>query len=116
MFKLLILPAIFSAISVVAETSENFNSRNGVTIPNVKARLQNSCWSFHNFDVNQNGWNPGLEGDGAMVANIEATKYNYSGIYTPVLNVVSDITVSFDYVFNENFSAASKRWMKICLA
>jgi hypothetical protein len=107
---------MFSAMTVAAETAENFNSRKGVAIPNVKAKLQNSCWTFHNFDVNQDGWNPQIEGDGAMVANLQAMKYNYSGIYTPVLNVPTNISISFDYVFSNNFSSSSKRWMKVCLA
>ncbi len=116
MFKLFVLPFLLCTISAVAETSENFNSRKGATIPNVKAKLQNSCWTFHNFDVNQDGWNPQIEGDGAMVANMQAMKYSYSGIYTPVLSVTSGISIAFDYVFSDNFSSSSKRWMKVCLA
>ncbi len=117
MVKLLVLPLLFSGLTAIAaETVENFNSRRGAAIPHVKAKLQNSCWTFHNFDVNQDGWDPQLEGDGAMVANMQATRYNYSGIYTPLLNISSSVKVSFDYVFNENFSSDSKRWLKICLA
>src|SRR5205085_9001455 len=39
-----------------------------------------------------------------------------AGIYTPLLNVGSDIEVSFEYAFNENFLQATTRWVKICLA
>lgn len=118
MVKQLMLPALlFSAFTTfAAETSENFNSRKGVPIQSLKATLQNSCWTFHNFDINQNGWNPGLEGDGAMVANTDAIKYNVSGIYTPVLNVSSSIDVAFEYTFSEDFSSSASRKMKICLA
>lgn len=117
MVKQLMLPALlFSAFtSIAAETIENFNSRNGVPIQKLKAKLQNSCWTFHNFDVNQDGWDPHLEGDGAMVANVNAIKYNTSGIYTPVLNVSAGIDISFEYTFSEDFSAAATRTMRICL-
>lgn len=117
MFKLLTLAVLFSSTTAFAdETSENFNSRKDVPINNLKSRLQNSCWTFHNFDVNANGWNPGIEGDGAIAANINALKNNNSGIYTPVLNIPSTLSVSFEYLFNNNFAASSTRWMKICLA
>ncbi len=33
-----------------------------------------------------------------------------------LLDVSSGITISFDYVFSDDFSSSSKRWMKICLA
>ena len=78
--------------------------------------LQNSCWTFHHFDVNNNGWNPKIEGDGAMVSDINALEYGNAGIYTPLLNVTSDIEVSFEYAFNEDFKASESRWLKICLA
>ncbi len=113
----MVLPVLFSGLTAIAaETVENFNSRKGATIPHVKSKLQNSCWTFHNFDVNQDGWNPQLEGDGAMVANMQATRYNYSGIYTPLMNIAANVAISFDYVFDENFSSSSKRWLKVCLA
>lgn len=112
-----ILPALLiSAMSLQAETFEDFNSRKGVPIQNLRSQLQSSCWTFHNFDINQNGWNPGLEGDGAMVANSSAISQSNSGIYTPVLEVGSTISVSFDYTFSEDFAVSSQRWMKICLA
>jgi hypothetical protein len=117
MVKQLMLPALlFSAFTAAAvETAENFNSRNGVPIQNLKSNLQNSCWTFHNFDVNQNGWNPQLEGDGAMVSNADAIKYSISGIYTPVLNVASVIDIAFEYTFSEDFSSSATRKMRICL-
>jgi hypothetical protein len=104
------------AFGAAAETSENFNSRKGIPIQNIKSTLQNSCWSFHHFDVNANGWNPGIEGDGAMVATADAAQFSNSGIYTPVLNIGENLTVSFEYIFNNNFSGSPEKWLKLCLA
>lgn len=106
---------IIAALPASANTSENFNSRKGTSLAEIRSSLQNSCWTFHHFDVNLNGWNPKIEGDGAMVSGAQAIEYNNTGIYTPLLTVSSDITVSFDYAFNENFASSTKRWMKICL-
>jgi plasmid maintenance system killer protein len=114
----LVLSAFISmaVTSLMAETSENFNSRRGVPVQNIKSTLQNSCWSFHHFDVNTNGWNPGIEGDGAMVATSDAAQFDNSGIYTPVLDVPYDLNISFEYTFNEDFKSDAGRWMKLCLA
>jgi hypothetical protein len=103
------------SLSAAARTSENFNSRKGVSVHDVKANLQNLCWTFHHFDINNNGWNPGLEGDGAMVSDSKSLQHSNSGIYTPLLNVTDNIDISFDYRFSENFSGEHNRWIKICL-
>ena len=68
------------------------------------------------FDVNSNGWNPKIEGDGAMVSDITALTKENAGIYTPLLNIGSQIEVSFEYTFNEDFDQSSTRWIKVCLA
>src|SRR5687768_15894911 len=107
---------LFSAITATAGITENFNSRKGVPIHDIRMNLQNSCWTFHHFDVNNNGWNPKIEGDGAMVSDINALQYGNAGIYTPLLNVGDNIEVSFEYAFNEDFAASHSRWVKICLA
>ena len=114
--QLFICTGIFSAISASAGVSENFNSRKGVSIYEIRMSLQNSCWTFHHFDVNNNGWNPKIEGDGAMVSDINALQYGNAGIFTPLLNVGTEIDVSFEYAFNEDFAASASRWVKICLA
>ena len=113
---LIVCTAIISALSATAGITENFNSRKGISIHEIKTNLQHSCWTFHHFDVNNNGWNPRIEGDGAMVSDINALQYANAGIYTPVLNVGTDIEVSFEYAFNEDFAMSSSRWVKICLA
>ena len=108
--------ALFSALTATAGITENFNSRKGIPIHDIRMNLQNSCWTFHHFDVNNNGWNPKIEGDGAMVSDINALQYGNAGIYTPLLNVGNNIEVSFEYAFNEEFAATQSRWVKICLA
>lgn len=82
----------------------------------LKALLQNNCWTFHHFDINQNGWDPKIEGDGAMVSEPNALQFSNSGIYTPMLIVSSQLDVSFNYKFNREFSETEKRWIRICLA
>jgi hypothetical protein len=113
--QLILAAFISAAIPASANTTENFNSRKGTALQDIRSNLQNSCWTFHHFNVNLDGWNPKIEGDGAMVSGPQAIEYSNTGIYTPLLNVSSTITVSFNYAFNENFSSSTKRWMKICL-
>ncbi len=108
--------ALFTAPVAEAGLTENFNSRKGVPISNIRTSLQNSCWTFMHFDVNGNGWNPKIEGDGAMVSAITALQKSNAGIYTPLLNIGSQIDVSFEYTFNEDFDRSSTRWIKLCLA
>lgn len=108
--------AILTAPDAEAGVAENFNSRKGIPITNIKASLQNSCWTFHHFDVNSNGWNPKIEGDGAMVSDESSMLNGNAGIYTPLLLVGSQVEVSFEYVFSEDFDQSSARWIKVCLA
>ena len=108
--------ALTTSFITPASTTENFNSRKGTPLKKLKGQLQNSCWTFHHFDVNNAAWNPAIEGDGAMVSSSSALNANNSGIYTPLLQVRNRLDVSFDYRFNENFDATTIRWLKICLA
>ena len=105
-----------SSFVTPASTSENFNSRKGASLKEVKSQLQNSCWTFHHFNINNNGWNPAIEGDGAMVSSNSALTSNNAGIFTPLLNVEESFSVSFNYRFSENFEPNAKRWLKLCLA
>jgi hypothetical protein len=107
--------ALLTAPSALAGVTENFNSRKGISVNEIRLNLQRSCWTFHHFDVNNNGWNPKIEGDGAMVSDINALQYENAGIFTPLLNVGSSLDISFEYAFNEDFDATSSRWVKICL-
>lgn len=108
--------ALLTAPAAEAGLTENFNSRKGIPINNIRTSLQNSCWTFHHFDVNSNGWNPRIEGDGAMVSDFNALTHGNAGIYTPLLQIESQIEVSFEYVFNEDFDQTTTRWIKVCLA
>jgi hypothetical protein len=103
---------ILFSLGVIAQTSDNFNSRPGVTTAQVKAHLQGKCWKFPGFDVNQ-GWTPGIEGDGAMVSGSAATANQISGIYTPVLNLPGVLNVKFTWQFKGNIFGSVRRWFKI---
>jgi hypothetical protein len=97
-----------------AGTADNFNSRTGITLPEVKGYLQGNCWFFADFDVNRNGWNPNMEGDGAMVSGMGASATEMTGIYTPLLDINGNVSVSFKYKFN--FPLIDRRWLKIYAA
>lgn len=110
--RYLLLPTLVClSLTAMADVTENFNSRKGVPIQKIRSALQSSCWTFQHFDVNANGWNPGIEGDGAMVSELGAL----SSMYTPVLSVPASLALSFEYVFSENFSGDDQRWIKLCL-
>jgi hypothetical protein len=94
--------------SAAPNASENFNSRKGTPLRQLKALLQNNCWTFHHFDINQNGWNPAIEGDGAMVADINALEFSNSGIYTPMLVIPGQISTARMPQKKKNIQRASK--------
>ena len=97
-----------------ASITDNFNSRPGVSISQVKGFLQGRCWFFADFDVNRNGWAPNIEGDGAMVSGTGASPTERTGIYTPVLDMPATLNVSFSYSFN--LPVADRRWLNIYVA
>ena len=65
------------------------------------------------MDINQGGWVPGIEGDGALVSGLGASSTEQTGVYTPVLQVSGNMSVSFTYQFNQDVS--SRRWLKLYL-
>ncbi len=103
---------VFATNGVFAQTIENFNSRPEADLTQVKAYLQNNCWQFHEFDINA-GWNPGIEGDGAIVSGASATSTQTAGIYTPLISIAGNITVSFSYKFSA--PVLDRRWIIINL-
>lgn len=103
------------ALQATAQTSDNFNSRPGISTLQVKGFLQGHCWQFPDFDVNRNGWVPGIEGDGAMVSGTGSSQSENTGILTPLLDVPGEITVSFSYKFNGGVGSGIRRWLKIYL-
>ncbi|MBC7849783.1 MAG: cadherin-like domain-containing protein [Chitinophagaceae bacterium] len=106
---------VLTTLSLNAQTTENFNSRSGVQLSEVKPYLQNHCWTFVDFNSNTTGWNPAIGGDGAMVSETTAISNPHAGVYTPMLEVPGYINISFKYRFSSNFSGAVRRWMKIYL-
>jgi len=103
------------SIGAIAQTSENLNSRSSVALSQVKGHLQDQCWYFPDFDINKGGWDPNIEGDGAMVSNPGASADQASGIYTPLLEVAGSINISFKYKFSNELEHGHRRWMKIYL-
>ena len=113
-----LLTVLFSALAftpLFAETSpsitDNFNSRPGTRLTEVKGFLQGQCWFFADFDINRGGWTPNIEGDGAMVSGTGASATEHTGIYTPLLDLTSSTPVSFTYSFN--MAVSDRRWFKI---
>ena len=105
----IILPAVGAAAPSL--TTDNFNSRPGIRLSEVKGYLQGNCWFFSDFDVNRNGWAPKLEGDGAMVSGSGASATERTGIYTPTLDMAASTPLSFIYTFN--LPVQDRRWIKI---
>src|ERR1700733_9614805 len=94
--------------------TDNFNSRPGVKLSQIKGYLQGNCWFFSDFDINRNGWAPSLEGDGAMVSGTGSSATERTGIYTPTLDMQASTAVSFIYTFNQ--PVQDRRWIKIYAA
>src|SRR6185312_11882724 len=112
---IVLFSALTSFLSAnAAGIADNFNSRPGVHIAEVKGYLQGHCWFFADFDVNRSGWTPNIEGDGAMVSGTGASATERTGIYTPVLDLVAATPVSFSYSFNQ--PVRDRRWLKIYAA
>ena len=95
---------ILLSLGVSAQTGDDFNSRPGTSLTEVKSFLQARCWKFPGFDVHQGGWIPGIEGDGAMVSGSTATQHQINGIYSPVLNLPGVLHVKFNWQFKGNLS------------
>ncbi|HEY4109995.1 Ig-like domain-containing protein [Puia sp.] len=94
-----------------AATIDNFNSRPGVRLTEVKGYLQGKCWFFSDFDINRAGWIPNIEGDGAMVSGTGASATERTGIYTPLLDLTSATVLSFTYSFNQ--PVKDRRWIRV---
>jgi hypothetical protein len=108
-----LLAILFAATGVFAQTAENFNSRTGATLTQVKSLLQSNCWQFTDFDINNGGWNPGIEGNGAMVSGLGNSSSENTGIYTQSLALMGNTQFSFKYAFNGNVT--DRRWLNIYL-
>ena len=105
-----LLATVFAVTWVFAQTDENFNSRPEADLTQVKDYLQAHCWQFHDFGIN-NGWDPAIEGDGAMVSGPAATSSQNTGVISPQLSLSGTIQVSFKYKFSA--MVTDRRWLKI---
>jgi Bacterial Ig domain/Secretion system C-terminal sorting domain len=106
----LIAAALLAATGAFAQFTENFNSRPQADLAHLKGFLQNHCWQFHDFDIN-NSWDPAIEGDGAMVSGSASTSTQNTGIISPLLSLNGSIQVSFKYKFSA--MVTDQRWLKI---
>lgn len=96
---------IFTAPALTAQVSQSFNTCEATPqLDQIKSYLQGQCWVFQNMDINSGGWNPGIDGDGAMVSYpIEPGQG--AAIYTPMLDIPGSLAVKFFYKLNNNFTA-----------
>ena len=109
-----LIAALFAMTGVFAQiTTENFNSSNEAGLSQVKGFLQSHCWQFHDFDIN-NGWDPAIEGDGAMVSGTGASSNQNAGIISPLLSLNGTTSVFFKYKFSANVT--DRRWLKVFIA
>ncbi len=107
-----LIAIVFAANGVFAQTGDNFNSRPGADLTQVKNYLQSHCWQFRDFDINKGGWDPAIEGDGAMVSGAASTSTQTTGILSPQMSFGGGtIEVSFKYKFSA--MVTDRRWLKI---
>lgn len=93
----LALTAAFLTSSAIAQVNADFNTNPSCpNVSEIKAYMQGKCWMFVNMDANYDGWNPGIEGDAAMVSN---NMHQIAGVYSPVLQVPGSMAVAFKYEF-----------------
>ena len=108
---LLQFTTVFFSLSF-AQLNENFNTRPGAATTNqIKPFLQNNCWVLAGMDINLGGWNPSIEGDGALISSLGAG--DQSGAFSPMMQVPGNLYISFSYKFNAAVSAG--HMLKIAL-
>ena len=110
-FTLLALLCAFT-MSVSAQTYENFNSRTGVTLPEVKNHLIGQCWIFKNVEINS-GTAPTIEPDGTTVFAAATSPTQSTGFYTPVLEMWGYLKITFNYKLTGPSTDGARKWMKI---
>jgi Big-like domain-containing protein/type IX secretion system substrate protein len=98
-----------------AGTQENFNSRNNAPLGRIKAYLQDQCWVFRDFEINRAGWTPRIDGDGAMVSGTAADASKLTAIFTPLVKIDGNFSLSFDYEFNIALPAGAQRSLTIAI-
>lgn len=109
---LLAILCAFMSLAATAQTYENFDSRTGVALNQVKTYLTNNCWIFKNADVNS-GFIPGIDGDGAIVLGPATSPTQETGFYTPVLDMWGELTVKFSYKLYGSLGNGIRKWFKV---
>jgi hypothetical protein len=94
-----------------AQVTENFNTRNGVALSQLKGYLQSHCWNLPDVDITRSN----TESEGWLVPGEAITANQRTGVYTPVLDVPGSITISFNWQFNQAFDKGTRRWLKLYL-
>jgi hypothetical protein len=109
-FSLLVVTGLlFSGTN--AQVAENFNIRDGIALSQLKGYLQNHCWTLPDFDITSS--NTGS--DGWLVAGNSISASQRTGIYTPVLDLPGEVTISFNWQFDQVLEKGSRRWLKLYL-
>lgn len=108
--------AVFASTSLSAQLTEPFNTRPAAPELNlVRGYLQNHCWIFQNMDINANEhWDPGMDGDGAMVTLPTEIGQTPAGLFTPMLDIPGSMAVNFFYMMSIDVEGAS--YLKLYLA
>ncbi len=109
------MACLLLSVAVNAQLTENFNSGNGVPLSQVPTHLTTNCWQFSEFDTDPNNWNPGIEGDGAMISTPNSNPHVQKMIFTPVLDVPGMINLQFKYAFSNNNGNGHIRYLRIYL-
>jgi hypothetical protein len=99
------------AVATNAQVSENFNTRNGVALSQLKGYLQSHCWNLSDFDITRSN----TDSEGWLVPGEAITANQRTGIYTPVLDIPGSITISFNWQFDQAFEKGTRRWLKLYL-
>lgn len=94
-----------------AQVTENFDTRNGVALSQLKGYLQNHCWALPEVDITS----ANSENDGWLVPGAAITPNQRAGIYTPVLDVTDQVNISFNWQFDQPFDKGARRWIKVYL-
>jgi len=95
----LLFASVFVSAASSAQTSENFNSRPGTDLNQLKTFLITNCWQFYGCDINSD-WDPAIEGDGALIS-----RHGNCSIYSPAMLINTPITISFSYKFRSVITA-----------
>jgi hypothetical protein len=109
-FCSLIVTGLF-VTGTMAQVTENFNTRNGVALTQLKGYLQSHCWTIPDFDITPSN----VDSHGWLVPGAVISATQRTGIYTPSLDVPGNITISFNWQFDQAFEKGTRRWVKVYL-